>query len=232
MSPNERNPEKAVEELVSFLPVLAYDGSHKAEGHRIVAWTSDEGIGGTKDLEGRDGLADALATISAGKAEGLVVYRLDRLARDLIVQETLLAEIRQSGGQLFSTIAAEAAYLTDDTDDPSRRLIRQVLGAVAEYDRSMIALRLRNGRRRKAERGEYAYGAPGLGFKAEGKALVVDDDEQRAVERIAEVHLAGKSTRTICATLEEDGYATKRRLTTWQPMVVARIVKRLDLQPA
>ena len=60
------------------------------------------------------------------------VYRLDRLARDLIVQETVLAEVKRLGGEVFSTSAAEAGYLSDDPDDPSRKLIRQVLGAVAE----------------------------------------------------------------------------------------------------
>ncbi len=82
-----------------------------------------------------------------------MVYRLDRLARDLILQETLLAEITAAGGQVFSTMPGEQAVIEDDPEDPSRRLIRQVLGAVAEYERSLIRLRLRNGRRRKAERG-------------------------------------------------------------------------------
>ena len=59
-----------------------------------------------------------------------------------------------------STSTAEAGYLGDDPDDPSRTLIRQVLGAVSQYERSMIALRLRSGRRRKAQHGGYAFGAP------------------------------------------------------------------------
>ena len=50
-------------------------------------------------------------------------------------------------------------------------MIRQVLGAVAEYERSMVVLRLRNGRRRKAEMGGYASGAPAFGFEARDKAL-------------------------------------------------------------
>jgi DNA invertase Pin-like site-specific DNA recombinase len=70
---------------------------------------------------------------------GVVVYRLDRLARDLIVQETLLAEVWRMGREVFSTSAAEQGYLADDPHAPSRKLIRQVLGAVNEYERSMIS---------------------------------------------------------------------------------------------
>jgi hypothetical protein len=42
----------------------------------------------------------------------------------------------------------------------------------------MVSLRLRAGRRRKADRGGYAYGSPHYGTRAENKALVVDDQEQ------------------------------------------------------
>jgi DNA invertase Pin-like site-specific DNA recombinase len=134
----------------------------KAHGHRLVAMHRDEGISGSNGLESRLGLADALAAVHARKAEGVVVPRLDRLARDLVLQETLLGEARRLGGQVFSCSDAEAEFLVDDPADPSRRLIRQILGAVAEYERSMIALRLRAGRRRKAEQGGYA----GDGFPA------------------------------------------------------------------
>ena len=47
------------------------------------------------------------------------------------------------GAEVFSTSDAEQGYLQDDPSDPSRKLIRQVLGAVAEYERAMIRLRLR-----------------------------------------------------------------------------------------
>ena len=87
-------------------------------------------MSGSNGIDQRRALGDALELISDGKAAGLVVYRLDRLARDLIIQETLLAEVRRLGGEVFSTSVAEAGYLNDDPDDPSRKLIRQVLGAV------------------------------------------------------------------------------------------------------
>ena len=114
--------------------------------YKIIETYADEGVSGAKDLDERLGLADALAAVKSGGAGGLVVYRLDRLARDLVLQEQLLAEVNRAGGQVFSTSDAEQHYLVDDPDDPARRLIRQVLGAVSEYERSMISLRLRSGR--------------------------------------------------------------------------------------
>jgi DNA invertase Pin-like site-specific DNA recombinase len=163
--------------------------------------------------------------LRSGKARGFVVYRLDRLARDLIVQETLLGDLRRIGAEVFSTSAAEAGYLTDDPDDPSRALIRQVLGAVAQYERSMIALRLRAGRRRKHDKGGYAFGAPGYGWRAEAGELVPIDDEQAVITRMCELHEQGESLRSISATLSTEG-CSPRRAGTWHPKVIAQILAR------
>lgn len=200
----------------------------QASGKRVTAFLADEGISGSNGLDTRVALADALDLLKRGEATGLVVYRLDRLARDLVIQETLLAEIKRMGAELFSTSAAESGYLTDDPDDPSRTLIRQVLGAVSQYERSMIRLRLRSGRRRKAETGGYAYGAPPLGHRAYDGTLVPDEAEQAALARMAELQASGTSIRRIATTLGEEGYLTKRGSTTWHPTTVARALARPD----
>ena len=197
----------------------------KAEGHKIVAWHKDEGLSGSNGLDTRKGLYEALAAIQGRSARGVVVYRLDRLARDLIVQEQLLAEIRRMGGEAYTTSAAEAGYLADDPDDPSRKLIRQILGAVNEYERSMIALRLRNGRKLKAARGGFAYGAPHFGARAEGKELVADEREQAAVGRIRALQADGLSLRQICCQLDAEGIRPKRG-DRWHATTVNRVLAR------
>jgi DNA invertase Pin-like site-specific DNA recombinase len=197
----------------------------KAQRRRVVAWHADEGLSGSNGLDHRAGLLDALTALRAGEAKGLVVYRLDRLARDLVLQEQLLAEVRRLGGDVHSTSAAEAAYLADDPDDPSRRLIRQVLGAVNEYERSMIKLRLRSGRRRKAELGGYAYGAPPFGYRAEAGELVADDEEQLTLARIEELRGDGLSLRAIADVLDEES-RRPRRGERWHPKVIASALAR------
>jgi DNA invertase Pin-like site-specific DNA recombinase len=199
----------------------------RAEGHRIVLWCRDEGVSGSNGLDTREALPVALGAIQSGYAAGLVVYRLDRLARDLVLQEQLLAEIKRMGGDLFSTSAGEAAFLDDDPDDPSRALIRQILGAVAQYERSMIRLRLRSGRARKRERGYAGDGPPPLGYKAEGRQLVADPGEQAVIERIAQLRADGRSLRETAATLTAEGYRPKRS-DRWHPGSLRLIVKRLE----
>jgi DNA invertase Pin-like site-specific DNA recombinase len=208
----------------------------KQARHSLVSVARDEGQSGSNGIESRIGLGDALAALKNRQAAGLVVYRLDRLARDLVLQEQLLAEIRRMGAEVFSTSAAEAAYLADDPGDPSRRLIRQVLGAVAEYERAMIRLRLAAGRARKAETGRYAYGGPPFGWRAEGGELVEDPEEQAALAVIRSMHAAGASSREIARALDAGGHKPKsaswrdgkRRAKRWHSQQVLRIIGRLD----
>ena len=197
----------------------------RQHGHRVVLWARDEGVSGSNGLDMREGLADALQALKDHQAEGLVVYRLDRLARDLVLQEQLLADVRRMHAEVFSTSTAEASYLGDDPDDPSRKLIRQVLGAVNEYERAMIALRLRSGRRRKAENGGYAYGSPPYGWRAVGRELVEDAREQTALRRMRELRADGKSYRDIATVLHDEGHSPKRG-NIWHPMTIRQVLNR------
>jgi DNA invertase Pin-like site-specific DNA recombinase len=193
--------------------------------HRLAAVYRDEGTSGSNGLDDRVGLAEALDSIRRREAGGLAVYRLDRLARDLVLQEQILAEVRAMGAETFSTDGGEQGFLKDDPDEPSRRLIRQVLGAVAEYERAMINLRLRLGRRRKFERGGFAYGSPRYGWRSRDGELVPDQGEQAAMDLARRLRKQGQSLRAIGKELGIRGHRT-RRGGPWHPVTVKRILAR------
>lgn len=197
----------------------------KANGHRLVGIAREEGVSGSNGIETRRALPEALMQLRAGKAQGLVVYRLDRLARDLVLQEQLLAEIKKMGAEVFSTSPSEANFLGDDPNDPSRKLIRQVLGAVAEYERAMIGLRTRMGRARKAEMGGFAYGSPPYGYRAVNRQLSEQPEEQKALAEIRRMKAEGKSLRAIAQDLEDQGFAPPRGK-RWHPETLRLITSR------
>jgi DNA invertase Pin-like site-specific DNA recombinase len=169
-----------------------------------------------------------------------------------VLQEQLLDEIRRMGRQVFTTSAGEAAFLEDYPADPSRKLIRQILGAVAEYERGMIRLRMQAGRASRRERGDYAgYGSPPYGWRAErgqrgeGVRLVEVECEQATLARIAELRAGGSSLRQIAEVLDREGHKTRRDGQTftrkdkagrevehtpgrWHPQTLAAIISRLD----
>lgn len=192
----------------------------KSQGHTVAGWYVDEGISGSNGLDSRIGLADALASRLP-----IVVYKLDRLARDLVIQETILGQAKREGTRIFSTLATEDAYLEDDPKDPTRKLIRQVLGAVADYERAMIRLRMAAGANRKKANGGYAGGGIPFGFRTEGHDLVSDASERKALKVMRELRSRGDSLREIARELDSQGLKP-RKGESWHPHSVSRILSR------
>jgi hypothetical protein len=85
LSPNEHNPEKAVEDLVSFLPVLAYDGSHMTQVD----------AGGILDIA----MAGTSATLLARKWESALLVNVDNdTLRRILASEEAMAAIGRIEG--------------------------------------------------------------------------------------------------------------------------------------
>jgi len=149
-------------------------------GLELVAVLRDAGVWGTREAADRPGLSEAVSLVEIGEAKGIVVARLDRLARTLVVQDGILGKVWSMWARVDSTDAGEVVQ--DDPDDPMRTALRQIIGVFAQMERGMIAARLRAGRRHKHLKGGYAYGAPGYGFSAEGGSIIPVPHEQ-AVHR-------------------------------------------------
>ncbi len=204
----------------------------RANGHRIVKVCSDEGLSGALDAADRPGLACALEAIDSkaagGKvADGVIVARLDRLARALTVQEAALAMCWRLGGKVFTADGGEV--LADDVDDPMRTALRQIVGVIAQLDRALVSKRLRDGRKAKAATGrkavgDYRYGYAGVG-KGRDRDAAPEPAEQVAVRRILELRTAGQSYREIAAALDSEGLKP-RRASTWSAMAVRNVVVR------
>lgn len=197
----------------------------KANRHKVAAVCSDAGRSGKDGLVDRPGLAEALAMVRLGKAAGVVVQRLDRLARDVVVQETFLAELARYGAALHSTSATEDVHLEDDPDDPTRALVRRILGSIAMYEREMIRLRLAAGMKAKASVGGYIGGRPSYGWLATGRELQKDPAEQLVIRKMLSAHRRGVSLHAIAAQMNESGLMA-RNGGPWYPMTVSRIIER------
>ncbi len=180
------------------------------KGIELIAVYEDAGVSGANGIDDRQALPELLADLKAGDFDGVVIVRLDRLARDLMKQETIISHLRDLG--------AEVASLTEPdlcAQDPSRKLIRQIMGAVAEYEKDLIVARLAAGRRRKRKTdGGYSGGFVPLGYQVAGDGdearLVEKPEEAEIVKRIFTDYVAGASMRDLADELEADGITTKR----------------------
>lgn len=116
----------------------------KANNIEIVKIYREPGVSGA--LKDRPALTDLLVDLKDNPdgVETVIIEKLDRLARDLMVQENILNDMKKQGVSVISTTEGDLLE-----DDPTRKLIRQVMGAIAEYDKAMTVQKLRVARERK-----------------------------------------------------------------------------------
>lgn len=194
-------------------------------GFRLVRIETDDAKSGTLPAEERPGLVAALKAIRAGDADGLLVPGdLDRLARELTIQEAIITQVWKIRGVVHTTTRGELER--DDPDDPMRTAIRQFMGVFAQLDRAMVAKRMRNGRKAKAAAGGYiGNGSPPFGQRSVDKELITDEREAAVTARMRGLRDAGMSFRQIADQLNEEGLMSKRG-GTWHPMTVRRVLER------
>ena|ERR1039457_768684 len=203
--------------------IRAWAGSAE---HTLAGIETDAGVSGAHDLEDREGLSAALTMLLDGQAQGLVVAHMDRLSREMTVQEAILSQVWAAGGRVFSA-DAQGEILQDDPDDPMRRAMRQMAGVFAELERGMIRARLARGKRAKRAAGGYAGGYVPLGKVVAGKDFAVDEVEQATVDHIVRLRSEGSSLRQIIVALNAGGYRTKRG-GEWYPSTISRVVSRAN----
>ena len=110
----------------------------------IVDWFYDAAVSGADLIEVRPGFAELLARIADNGVRTIIVETANRFARDLMVQEVGYAMLRSLGVTL---VAADSPSSFLD-DGPTSNLIRQILGAVSEFDKAMTVAKLKGARDR------------------------------------------------------------------------------------
>lgn len=115
-----------------------------------------------------------LTEVCVDSARKIIVFEnSDRIARDLIEGEMLLRQCKQHGIEVWSVDAD--CNMCDDDERPEVRLMRQVMGAFAEFDKNKLVYRMRCGRQAKRKETDGRQGVEGrrpYGFK-EGELEVV-----------------------------------------------------------
>src|SRR6185437_10241470 len=102
------------------------------------------------------------------------------------------------------------------SDDPSRKLVRQVFGAIAEYERAMIVLKLRAARERMRKRQGRCEGRKPFGTRP---------GEQEVLDRMLALKAEGSNFSEIANALNADQVPTRAN-GLWYPATVSRILSR------
>ena len=126
----------------------AIEAFAKRAGFTIVEEYYDAAVSGADRVDQRPGFAEMLQRLATNGAKTIIVESPDRFARDLAVQ---LAGHDMLKGLGIAIIPASAPdFFTEDT--PTAVLVRQVLGAIAQFEKASIVAKLAAARKRKRER--------------------------------------------------------------------------------
>jgi DNA invertase Pin-like site-specific DNA recombinase len=137
----------------------------------------------------------------------------------MILQETLVERLGIEGTPVRS---ASEPDLDTDTDDPTKVLIRQIIGAVAQHEKTVIRGRMMAGKAAKESCGGLRGWNVPYGFRLVDGLVITGDDEQKVVALVGRRFLARAPLRQIADKLDRKGYRP-RSGGTWHPNTIRRI---------
>lgn len=170
----------------------AITGFAQANGYEVVEEFYDV-VSGADPIGERPGFKAMLDRIAGNGVRVILVESPDRFARDLAVQIAGHSYLKGLGVELVPTTAPD--FFTEDT--PTAVLVRQVLGAISQFEKASLVAKLRAARERKT-----AAGGRGSG------RWRYDEARPEVVALAREFHKQGMSLRKISVALAERGHVT------------------------
>ncbi|EDM25462.1 Resolvase-like protein [Lentisphaera araneosa HTCC2155] len=172
-------------------------------------------ITGTSDHENRPAFSEMIEYCNAHSVKTIYVESLNRLARQMRVQEQTIYFLMTKGLTLVSAETGEditEAYRSD----PTRRAMAQMMGVFAEWDKSQLVAKLRKAREaKKLETG-----------KCEGRKLYGETPEEQEVVKYArKLKRQRHSVQEIADMLNDEGKLTQSGK-LWTRQGLDRVLKR------
>jgi len=205
--------------------IEALRGHVAAAGDELAGEYQDDGHSGARlDRPALDALRDAA---QAGLFEAVYCLSPDRLARSYAYQVLILDELARLGVAVRFTDAPGL-----DQDDPQARLLTQVQGVIAEYERAKIGERYRRGKLFRSRAGEVIsrkapYGYRRIPRSPDGPAhLEIFETEAAVVRQIFAARAAGTTIRQICCQLNAAAVPTPTgHRAVWGTSTINRLLR-------
>jgi site-specific DNA recombinase len=182
----------------------------------------DDGYSGsTLDRPALDRLRDAVAQ---GRVEAVIILSPDRLARQFAYQYIVVEEFERAG--------CKVVFINHRFGStPAERMLQEMTGVFAEYERALITERCRRGRLHKARSGKVVISVAPYGYTYMPRSehcsgeLLVNDAEAGVVRQIFQWLIDGQlSVSEITQRLNQSGFRT-RRGNKWQRGTVINLLR-------
>jgi len=203
----------------------------KYKGFEVIQMVSDEGLSG-KVLADRPKLDKLLNEI--GLRENLVVYSLNRLARNLKETLEIYERIKQNGANLI------CLDMDINTNTSIGKMIFQIMASLSEFESNQLSDRVKDNMRTLSVQGKLKS-RPLYGFYSPGKGIsnAPHDKQQENIDIIINMYVASdrrESCSRISQRLNESKIPTYSKAVKWYPSRVRKIladnlIDRFNLNP-
>ncbi len=220
VSTSRQEQEQTIEsQLAGLEEYVKNEGLELDEKHVYI----DEGYSGAKlERPGLDALRDNAAE---SKFQKVIIYSPDRLARSYAYQVIVIEELNKCG--------CEVIFLQKPiSDDPEEKLLIQMQGVIAEYERAKIAERTRRGKLFKARQGYILmWSVPPYGYRYQPASIgqpghaSINEEEAEMVKQIFNWCVdEGLTTYKIAEKLNLMGISPRKGGKGWSPSVIRSIL--------
>lgn len=166
----------------------------------------------------RPAMQDIIKMIERKEVDAVVILKLDRLTRSVKDLGFITELINKTG------VALVSVQDSINTSTAAGRLVLNVLGSVAQWERESNGERVKAAMSVKKSAGQRVGDVPyGFDLADDGATLVENPNEQKALELIRELRAKGLSFRKIASELESRGIETKKGRSTWQPKTISNL---------
>lgn len=178
----------------------------------------DEGYSGG-DMK-RPAIAKIRQLVKQGKIKVVVVYKIDRLSRNIVDAVDLV--LREWDGVCRLACVSEPV----DTSGDMGRMFFNILAMFADFERSTIRQRMHSGKVRRAQEGRNPGICLPYGYRTGPTtgSVQIDDAQAIVVKRVFELYLSGLGGLTIAQTLNREG-AKSGRGAKWSNALVIKIIQ-------
>lgn len=163
----------------------------------------DRGISGT--IKNRSGLLSLLKECELKGIKRVVIYKYDRLSREMAVSLWIETQFRKNDVEIISVL--EPPF---DLQDPLQKAFKRIVDVFAELEKDTISVRLQDGRINNVKNGKRGAGSAPFGFDQEKGTLTINNEEAQWVEKMYRCRARGFSLKKIVDLLNKHEVKTKR----------------------
>ena len=193
---NEKQKEQSIEGQLR--DCRAYCKQH---GYRIVAVYVDRAKTGRKQVTKRVSFQQMILDSGNGLWNYVLVWQLDRFARNRYDSAVYKAKLRQNNVKVLSAMETISP-------NPEGIILEAVLEGMAEYYSAELSVKVSRGMKESAIKGMSVGGVLPLGYKIENKRYVIDPVTAPIAQEAFTLYANGATVADICTLFNEKGYRT------------------------